>query len=213
MIDKKFKDKATDNIYELEYFNSNGVINNNKINHIAMIIFISVFLVLSYTLFAIGYINNGIPISVALSLDFLIQFFIFNINTVFSAIIEHIPLEDWYINQLLLCSIMAIVPAILFYVFKIKLARFQAILSSAGLSQYYFYKKKGKTIYLKFKRGEKNSYKDFIIQADNLSQMLKKDNLQFKRWIDNGVIIQYSDTFPTLKDLAKLNIHNFIKPN
>lgn len=213
MIDKKSKDKATDNIYELEYFNSNGVINSEKINHIVMVIFISVFLVSAFTLFAIGYINNGIPISVVLSLDFLIEFFSLNINTIFSAIIGDIQLEDWYINQLLLSSAIAIVPAIIFYILKIKSAKFQAVLSSAGLSQYYFHKKRGKTIYLKFKRGEKNSYKDFIIQADNLSQMLKKDNLQFKRWIDNGVMIQYSDTFPTLQDLSKLNIQNFIKPN
>jgi hypothetical protein len=213
MIDKKFREKATDNIYELEYFNSNGVINSKKLNHIIMIIFLSVFIVSTFTLYTMEHIDNGIPLSVAFSLDFLMQFIFFNIETVFGAIIGDTPLKDWYINQLFLSSAIAIIPAIIFYLYKIKQAKFQAILSSAGLSQYYFFKKVGKTIYLKFKDGEKNSYTDFISQSDNLSQMLKKDNLQFKRWVNNGVMIQYSDTFPKLKDLSKLDIKKLIKPN
>lgn len=41
--------------------------------------------------------------------------------------------------------------------------------------------------------------------------MLNKENLQFKRWKNNGVIIQYSDKFPSINELTGLQVKEFIK--
>jgi hypothetical protein len=81
-------------------------------------------------------------------------------------------------------------------------SKFQAGLSSIGLSQYYFHKRAGHNIYLKFKKGTKNQYENFLNQLENLSQVLNVENLRVKRYGENGVFLYSSIVFALLKIAA-----------
>ena len=216
---KDSQQRVTDNIYELNYFNSNGLINTQKTKTHLVLIFFGIFLVSSLSLFAIGYtINNDVPISNTLCFEFfntvLENYITFYTNSFIKYFTNNMLIAEFLINQIIISFSLAILVITIYYYFKIlKPSKFQGALSSAGLSQYYFYKKKKQEIYLKFKKGQKNAYKEFLSQNENLAQMLGYQNILFKRWNSNGVMMQYSNSFPTLKELSNLKVENFLKPN
>ena len=210
------QEKITNNIYELRYFNNKGLLNVSKIKTHMIGLFILIILVSQISLFIIGYIkNNDIPILVVFSFEFLDMVF-YKLLLFYSDIVKGIfsfneYMPQYLINQAIVSTIISTSITLLF-LYKInKRSKFQAALSSVGLSHYYYDKKKNRTIYLKFKKGQKNSFKTFISEKDNLSQMLGYPNIQFKRWLDNGLMIQYTNKFPTIEELSKLNIKNFLK--
>ncbi|WP_428737653.1 hypothetical protein [Sulfurimonas sp.] len=207
------QDTPTDKIYQLNFYNSNGIIDTVKLRQYSALLFFTLFI----TALFITYIFENMPMNEIVpalsSIEFYQQFFSFHYDTIYNAVINKISLESKYIYTLGTALTVAIVPT-LYMIYRVsKASKFQAILSSVGLSQYYYHKRKGKNIYLKFKKGQKNNFKTFIAQQENLTQMLKKESLQFKRWKENGVIIQYSDQFPSIEELSKLQVKNFIKPD
>jgi hypothetical protein len=217
--DKDSQERVTDNIYELNFFNSNGIINKDRVKSHLVLILLIVFLVSNFTLFSVGKIvNNDIPSHLPLSFEFFYELFNGYINLYTNSVIEYfsnniIP-PDFIINQVIVSLSLAMLTSLLFFYFKVyKPSKFQAALSSAGLSQYYFHKKKNQVIYLKFKKGQKNAFKDFITQKDNLAQMLGFENIQFKRWEYNGIMMQYSNKFPTLNELSSLKVEDYLKEN
>ena len=201
------QEQTTDSIYELSCYDSNGIVNVPKLRKYASLIFVTFFsisFIISYVATYTGELN---PYMV----DFYKEFFDYKYTIISRALLasELPPVE--YLQKLFFSFMVALIPTIYFIIRKIRASRFQATLASVSLSQYYFHKRRGQTLYLKFKKGHKNAYKGFITQQENLIQMLNKENLQFKRWKNNGVIIQYSDTFPTIEDISNLQVKDFIE--
>jgi len=203
----------TDSIYQLSCYNSNGLIDKPRFKQYASLIFL-LFFISSLTLnYIFRYLYYGADISEVMSLGFYKAFAVFNYEIVSNLLIDNKMPPIPYLVNLLVSMLITLIPTLYFIVRTLKASKFQAVLSSAGLSQYYYHKKRGKSIYLKFKKSQKNAYKNFIAQQENLAQMLGKENLQFERWKNNGVIMQYSDSFPNIEELSGLQIQEFIKPD
>lgn len=205
------KDSATDKIHELSCYNSNGLINTIKLRQYASFIFVILFFSSFLLLHISQVIYHETTIAEVLTVEFYKKFIDYNYEIISQYFYEEIYPPALYLTNIAISFSIAIAPTLYFIIKKVKASRFQAILSSIGLSQYYFHKRKGKNIYLKFKKGQKNAYKNFINQQENLAQLLNKENLQFKRWKNNGVIIQYSDKFPSINELTGLQVKEFIK--
>lgn len=204
---------TTDSIYELSCYNSKGLINKTQLKKYASLIFLAIFISSLTIIYIVEYISYGAEFSSLMSLEFYEEFIHFNYKMLSNLFLENqIPPSAYLINIGISLTI-SFIPTLYFIIKKVKASKFQAVLSSAGLSQYYYHKKKGKSIYLKFKKGQKNSFKNFITQQENLTQMLSKENLQFKRWKNNGVIMQFSDKFPSIEELSDLRVQDFIKPD
>jgi len=201
------QEKTTDSIYELSCYNSNGIVNMPQLRKYASLIFVTVFSIsflINYVLTYTGSLNPFL-------INFYTELIDYNYTIISSALLESELPPAKYLQEVSLSFIIALIPTIYFIIKKVRASRFQAILASVSLSQYYFYQQSGQTIYLKFKKGHKNAYKSFITQQENLIQMLNKENIQLKRWKNNGVIIQYSDKFPAIEELSNLKIKDFIK--
>lgn len=115
------------------------------------------------------------------------------------------------LQEPIIAMMIAALLSLAFHLFILRAAKFQATLASAGLSQYYYFFSFNKTIYLKFTSASNNGYKTALSHRDDIAQMLGYENIQFKRWRKNGLIIQYSEPFPTIKQLSRLSINDFIK--
>lgn len=215
---KKYKiENPSDCIYDLGYYNSQGIINRLKLNsHIFFIVFI-VFSIGIFVQYFIDYIlyfekvfsyKELLNIIVEVSIDFhkrnsiVIQSFLYEENFIFPKI---------YIKYISICFFISLCSITLLVYSVMKKSRFQASLSSVGLSQYYFYKRNKNTIFLKFKKGQKNQYKNFSVQKDNLIQVLGVSNLKFCRWSKNGIKLKITDPFPTIEDLSNLKVNNFLE--
>jgi hypothetical protein len=209
------REKASDAIYDLGYYNSNGIINHAKLKAHLVVMFVWVYGVLIFG--AYTFIYFGVPTShVMHALEKIgLDFYLFHselINTYFFTN-DIIALDAHYALSLWLCLIPPLVLYGLVYRRVIANSTFQAALSSVGLSHYYFHKRNGNNIYLKFKKGTKNQYESFIAQLENLSQVLNVENLRVKRFGENGVVLQYSHTFPSILDLKGYKVSEFLKEN
>jgi len=204
MIDNQ--EKVTDNIYEVGYFNSNGKINYLKVKSHLFFIFVFIFIACLFT----SYYIQGNELDIRES---FISFYLYNAHLLLELFtdLENMQIESWYVNTLLLALIPSLIVPLLLFLRVYKNSKFQAVLSSVGLSQYYFYKRKKKQIYLKFKKGSKNEYKRFNTERESICQLLNVPNIKFTRWRDNGVLIQIYDAFPSKEELSDLKVETFLK--
>lgn len=209
----KSTEKATDAIYDLGYYNSNGIVNHPKLKSHLTVMFIWIYTIELFGCY--GIIYHGVPTSniiealQEIGMDFYLLHY--QLFTTYFTTNEIIPIDSMYLMCLWLCLVPPLVPYVLIYQRVIANSKLQAALSSVGLSQYYFHKRAGQNIYLKFKKGSKNQFNHFAHQASNLAQILQVENLRFKRWQENGVLIQYSYPFPTIQRLSDLSITPFLK--
>jgi len=201
----------TDSIYQLSCYNSNGLIDKTRLKQYAALIFLGGFTASLTLIYIMMYLYYGAKLSEVMTLEFYEAFLAFNYEVIASMLMENKMPPTSYLINLSISTVIALIPTLYFILRTLKASKFQALLSSAGLSQYYFHKREGKSIYLKFKKSQKNAFKHFISQQENLAQMLGKENLQFKRWMSNGVIMQYSDRFPSIEELADLQVESFMK--
>lgn len=203
------EDNPTDSIYDIGYFNSNGKLIKDKISSNLGSIFITLLIALTFIQFTITRLNEYSLKAVG---TLTIEFFHYNEKIILTLLNNgYIEIEAEYITMICISSLLAILTLTALFIKIVKRSKIQAALSSVGLSQYYFYKRDKKNIYLKFKKGHKNDYKQFSTQRENLSQILEVENLRFQRWKNNGVVLQFSDKFPTIEDLKGLDIKSFIK--
>ncbi|WNY97948.1 hypothetical protein SUSP_000366 [Sulfurospirillum sp. 'SP'] len=215
MNNTKQNEKATDAIYDLGYYNSNGIINHTKLKSHLMVLFMWSYTLLLFGCYGVIYYDVPTLNCVEAWQDIGMDFYMFHYTlfTTYFTTNEIIPIDSMYLMALWVC----LVPPLVLYAFLYKRvvanSKFQAALSSVGLSQYYFHKRAGQNIYLKFKKGTKNQYQSFLNQLENLSQVLNVENLRVKRYGENGVVLQYSHGFPTIDDLKEYKVSTFLKPN
>ena len=215
MNNAKSNEKASDAIYDLGYYNSNGIVNHSKLKAHLIVMFVWVYGVLLFGCY--GMIYHSVPTSNIIEAlqEIGMDFYLFNYQlfTTYFTTNEVIPIDSIYLMCLWLCFVPPLIPYVLIYKHIISNSKFQAALSSVGLSQYYFHKRTGQNIYLKFKKGTKNQYENFLNQLENLSQVLNVENLRVKRYGENGVLLQFSNLFPTIHDLKSYKVSNFLKAN
>ena len=210
-------DKSTDSIYDLGYYDSQGIIEKKQLlAHIAIIVLVVLNLgvLVQYGIdyidkFQIDISNSGafntfiqIVKSFHEQNSSLLQTYLYKQSFIF---------PDEYIKYISISLLIAflIIGALIYRV--VKRSKFQAALSSVGLSQYYLKYRWGNRLYLAFKKGQKNQYSLFNQQKENLAQILKVENLKFARWRANGVMVQITEPFPDIEALANLKVQNFIK--
>ncbi|WP_041963273.1 hypothetical protein [Sulfurospirillum cavolei] len=215
MNNTKSNEKATDAIYDLGYYNSNGIINHTKLKSHLMVLFMWSYTFLLFGCYGVIYYDVPALNSVEAWQDIGMDFYMFHYTffTTYFTTNEIIPIDSMYLMALWVCLVPPLVIYALLYKRVIANSKFQAALSSVGLSQYYFHKRAGQNIYLKFKKGTKNQYQSFLNQLENLSQILNVENLRVKRYGENGVVLQYSHGFPTIDDLKGYKVSNFLKQN
>lgn len=213
MNNTKQNEKATDAIYDLGYYNSNGIINHTKLKSHLMVLFMWSYTLLLFGCYGVIYYDvpalNSVEAWQNIGMDFYM--FHYTLFTTYFTTNQIIPIDSMYLMALWICLVPPLMLYVLIYKRVIANSKFQAALSSVGLSQYYFHKLSGQNIYLKFKKGSKNQFSYFSQQASNLAQILQVENLRFKRWQENGVLIQYSYPFPTIQNVSDLNITQFLK--
>lgn len=211
----KSTEKATDAIYDLSYYNSNGIVNHPKLKSHLTVMFIWIYTIELFGCYGVIYhcvpTSNIIEALQEIGMDFYL--FHYQLFTTYFTTNEVIPIDSMYLMCLWLCLVPPLIPYVLIYKRVVTNSKFQAALSSVGLSQYYFHKRNGQNIYLKFKKGTKNQYENFLNQLENLSQILNVENLRVKRYGENGVVLQFSHLFPTIHDLKSYKVSNFLKAN
>lgn len=200
------EDKVSDSIYEVGYFNSNGKLNTLKIKAHLFFIFMVIFISCVFT----SYYLHGSETDIRES---FIYFYLYNAQLIVDMFpnFEKIEIEGWYINTLLLALIPSLLVPLPLFIRVYHNSKLQAALSSVGLSQYYFFKKRGKRIYLKFKKGSKSEYKRFNTERESICQLLNVENIKFTRWKNNGVLAQIYDAFPSMDELSDLKVENYLK--
>lgn len=205
-INYKCGEKIKSHSFVSKFHNEHGKIDKKKLGTTATLMFIAI----NTTIVFLIYLNNYFKEDLVTTID---EFIKSTIAIIKEFLFYHMIPPKEFIDALIISLIVSI-PFIIYFRYKIKkAAKFQAILSSAGLQQYRLIKQKNKKYYLVFNEGTKNAFNTFLLQKENLSQMLGYEHLKFKRWRYNGVIIQGSDRFPTIEDLKGLKIESFIKPD